>query len=281
MALSKKGARAKVERWFLAVSKGDLLDRLDQLALSDKSTRSKVALKALELGLDHLLGEMAHAAPSSIQGEPEPAEPPPPPPEPKAPQGESSIADGPSPVCSDPFAEATSLVEFHTMLLGATPDAVQEMFYREYPQRRGSDDLLATVVMAMYATYDRSAGTFRDVVFAVTKVAEQQVIDAFNDVVRELKATRARLSNRRDGDRKIVAAVKHLQIGSRVFTIAEEPDHWVAFGFGANTPAPKWLTSRITQNEPVEPKRELTDEEREKAELMELVEIYGGEDAAQ
>jgi hypothetical protein len=47
--------------------------------------------------------------------------------------------------------------------------------------------------------------------------------------------------------KQFVAAVNHVQTGTRVFSIAEAPKRWFAYGFTRDSVAPEWLKKGLLE----------------------------------
>lgn len=109
---------------------------------------------------------------------------------------------------------------------------------------KDAEKFLATFVLGLYRTWDPGTNSFHRVAFAVPKFLDEWAIGQINSILQTVREKRAKLSKaqRVQGSRMIVQAVSHLDIGSRVFAIAEEPSHWVAFGFVKDQNVPEWLS---------------------------------------
>jgi hypothetical protein len=142
------------------------------------------------------------------------------------------------------------VASFHQTLLGGDPTPEQINLYESEARGFSNDQkdeakFIATFVLGLYQTRDWEASTFRKVQFAVTRVIDPWVIAKINWIVKVIAEKRAGQNLPKSSNRMIVDAISHLEIGSRVHTIAVEPPHWVAYGFTKEIEAPSWLKKKL------------------------------------
>ncbi len=143
-----------------------------------------------------------------------------------------------------------NIVSFHQSLLGGDPTPEQIRLYESkargfFNDQEDEPKFIATFVLGLYQTRDWEARAFRKVQFAVTRAIDPWAIGRINWIVKVIGEKRARLNLPKAGNKMLVEAISNLEIGSRVYTIAQEPPHWVAFGFSKEAEAPAWLKQRL------------------------------------
>lgn len=141
-----------------------------------------------------------------------------------------------------------SISTFHKQLLGVDPTPEQNLLYNAFPKRRGfsseeqdSDRFIATFIAALTDTWDRDtkACTFT-VPLAIPRAIEPWCIDQINLFVERMKVRRKTFVSKTIIP-QFVQAVRHVEMGTRVFSMVEAPKRWVAFGFSTDSVAPEWL----------------------------------------
>lgn len=140
-----------------------------------------------------------------------------------------------------------NIPKFHKDLLGKDPTPEQSLLYGAFPERRGfsnegqdSDRFIATLVTALTDTWDRDTRSNTFVVpFAIPRSIEPWCIDQLNLFVEQVKARRKFIN--KAFLPMFPKAMKHVEMGTRVFAMAEAPKRWVAFGFSVDMVAPEWL----------------------------------------
>ncbi len=140
-----------------------------------------------------------------------------------------------------------SITTFHKQLLGVDPTPEQSRLYVAFPKRRGfssedqdSDRFVATFIAAMTDTWDRDTKACTlEVPLAIPRAIEPWCIDQINLFVEKVKVRRKLIP--KEFTPQFVQAVRHVKMGTRVFSIVEAPKRWAAFGFSVETMAPEWL----------------------------------------
>ena len=141
------------------------------------------------------------------------------------------------------------LVGFHTSLLGSDvrPTSVEQRLYRAFDRGyRGflanrEDEQLAraTLVLAVYQTYDTATKRPERVTLCVTPALKAWVGTQIEALVRQ--AFRVRKGNV-EGVRIVKRCVEHVDWGTRAFQV-EEPARWAALGYVE--PLPEWMRGRL------------------------------------
>lgn len=141
-----------------------------------------------------------------------------------------------------------NLNSFYRNLLAADPPPIQILleqskahgFFNTEPK---SKLFLATLVVGLYATFDRETRVFHDTLFVIPKPLEAFCLDTTNKIVQGIRESRAKMpkAKRISGGKLIVEAFNHLHMGSRVLSLTVEPPRWVAFGFGMSDAMPDWM----------------------------------------
>lgn len=149
------------------------------------------------------------------------------------------------------------VVHFHEHLMREKPSREALEFYESgargfsvtqvYP-----DKLLATFVLGLFLTYDRDNSSVRKVAFAVPWELDGDVIDGINSILMTIRERRKAIpkDRRTAGTRKIADAVGRIEIGHRVFSISQEPAHWVSYGFVKGGNIPEWLERGLKESKP-------------------------------
>jgi hypothetical protein len=141
-----------------------------------------------------------------------------------------------------------SISNFHKQLLGVDPTPEQNRLYEAFPKQRGfsseeqnSDRFVATFIAALADTWDGDAKacTFK-VPLAIPRAIEPWCIDQINLFVETMKVRRKLIPDKRFIPH-FLQAMKHVETGTRVFSMVEAPKRWTAFGFSVDSVAPEWL----------------------------------------
>jgi len=136
------------------------------------------------------------------------------------------------------------------MLVGGDPTPDQARLYASNANGFSSEEkndnrFLATFVLGVYRTRNWQAKSFRKVTFAIPRPLDTWAVSKINWIIQTIRDQRAQLQiskeAKQQANKMIVEAITNLEMGSRVFTLAEEPSHWVAFGFKQETEMPEWL----------------------------------------
>jgi hypothetical protein len=136
--------------------------------------------------------------------------------------------------------------QFHKLLLGTDPTPDQVRLYGAFPKYRGysndaqeADRFIATFLIALGDTWDRDTKTSHTVSLAVPRAMESWCIEAINSILEKVKLRKKALTP--PGVKMFVQAVKHVEMGSRVFSVDAAPKRWLAFGFKKEDNVPDWL----------------------------------------
>lgn len=140
-------------------------------------------------------------------------------------------------------------IEHHRLWTGADPTPDQIRLYREkkhgfFADTWDRDKLLATILLAMYLTYDQENGVFRQVMFAYPKSAEGPITQAIQTMLDKVKVRLSQTSNasiKKQFREHILRVMPNISLGSRVYAMKGAPPYWVAYGFIPGTTMPQWL----------------------------------------
>lgn len=143
--------------------------------------------------------------------------------------------------------------KFHALLLGTDPTPEQRRLYSAFPAHRGfasedqdADRFIATFITALSDTWDRDAkAPMHTVPLAIPRVMEPWCIDQINAFLDQVKARKSTLP--KAAIKQFVLAVKHVETGTRVFSVPDAPKRWLAFGFDKESTAPEWLKDGLMQ----------------------------------
>jgi len=136
------------------------------------------------------------------------------------------------------------IASFHRSLLGGDPTPEQRELYLSKAHGFDNDQedeakFIATFVLGLYQTRDWEASIFRKVAFAVPRSLDAWSVGRLRSIVSHIASIR--VGKPKSGNRGIVEAINNLEMGSRVYSVAEEPARWVAFGFKREDEIPAWL----------------------------------------
>lgn len=139
------------------------------------------------------------------------------------------------------------LTLFHTSLLGTDPTPEQKRLYAVFPKLRGYDGdqqepdrFVATLIAALSETWDpESKASIHTVSLAIPRVMEPWCMTTINQFVEKMRARRKFLP--KAAITQFVQAVKHVETGTRIFSVSSAPKRWLAFGFTKDSAAPDWL----------------------------------------
>lgn len=145
-----------------------------------------------------------------------------------------------------------SAANLHKKLRLGDPTPEQQRLYGAVDVHGYLDDqpdegrFLAAFVLGLYQTYDRKANIFQTAALIIPNSLDKWVVDQINATLDRIKKDQEtwRPDVRLAFNQHLVAAVRHLEMGSRVFQI-KPPSRWVAFGFGDETPAPDWVKNGL------------------------------------
>lgn len=138
------------------------------------------------------------------------------------------------------------LERFHEALVGSPPNKIQAYFYRQYESGVRGYSYVALDpkrFMAVFVTALWLAGRDKQrVYFLCPPVARAWVVAHMRGSVR------AFVRKHRKNTQTVQAiqeAVQRLLLGGRILQLRNEPERWLAYGFGSDTPVPEWLNRRL------------------------------------
>ncbi len=145
------------------------------------------------------------------------------------------------------------LLRLHALLGGGTPQEIHTRLYGAFPAALGfssnarDDSMFEAVLTLALLQAGKSGGEteFHKVYFLVpASISDGWVVPKFRTSAKHI------FDRLKRG--KSVAAVKHVgdlfkgvMLGSQVFTLPQEPDRWVAFGFSKTDPIPDWMRNKL------------------------------------
>lgn len=140
-------------------------------------------------------------------------------------------------------------IEHFRFWTGADPTPEQARLYQEkkhgfYGDTLDRNKLLATILYAMYLTYDQENRVFRQVMFAYPKSLEPTVTASLQSMLDKIKVRLSRTPDKNMQVRlrkRILDVMGHICLGSRVYAMKGPPPYWVAYGFETGTTMPEWL----------------------------------------
>jgi len=148
---------------------------------------------------------------------------------------------------------ADQCCRLHRLLIGGEPHTEQMRLYEAFPSvlgfssKQSSTPLFeAVLVLALHQAGKKTGEkNFHKVYFlAPANLAESWVVAEFKTAAKRI------FGRLKTG--KSVEAVKHVgtlfhqvMLGSQVFSLPNEPDYWVAFGFTRSDPVPEWLRNKL------------------------------------
>lgn len=145
-----------------------------------------------------------------------------------------------------------SAAKLHKRLCLGDPTPEQQRLYGAVDVHGYLDDqpdegrFLAAFVLGLYQTYDRKANIFQTAALIIPNSLDKWVVVQINATLDHIKSQQGswKPEVKSSFNQQLVAAVRHLEMGSRVFQI-KPPTRWVAFGFGEETPAPDWVKNGL------------------------------------
>lgn len=154
------------------------------------------------------------------------------------------------------------LRRLHLNLLGTHPQEAQDRLYKAFPAALGyatpvADDVLFEAAL-MLALLQAGKVDGEKEVHKVYFLTPASFAEGW--VLTEFRAAAKRIFDRLKTG-KSVTAVKHVgelfhqvMLGSQVFTLPQEPDRWVAFGFSRSAPIPDWMSRKLLDVNPEVPR---------------------------
>lgn len=148
--------------------------------------------------------------------------------------------------------ERMSAAKLHKRLCLGDPTPEQQRLYDAVDVHGYLDDqpdegrFLAAFVLGLYQTYDTKTNIFQTATLIIPNSLDKWALGRINATLDHIKSQQGgwKPDIRIGFNQRLVAAVRHLEMGSRVFHI-KQPARWVAFGFGENTPAPEWVKNGL------------------------------------
>jgi hypothetical protein len=143
---------------------------------------------------------------------------------------------------------ALSTPAWHRIVLGADPAPAQVRLYSSYPDYRGiSDRTRDTQIAQAVIVLALRAGETDDRVMLITPTAQaewmlEQCEDAATKSFASCSGHPEHASRLAVGYTRLF---KKLIMVTRPLQMADEPQHWVSFGFAADEPLPPWMPERL------------------------------------
>jgi hypothetical protein len=131
-----------------------------------------------------------------------------------------------------------------------------ERLYKEYPSSLGysardayvltPDDVLfsAVLVLALYQAGLAGSANLQNVYFLVPGFMEKRTTHMMRAAAERIFA-RLKTGGSVKAIKHVGALFHRVMMGCQVFTLPEEPQHWVAFGFSKSDHIPEWMRAKL------------------------------------